>query len=127
MTTIRATLIASAAALGMGFACPASSADLSDYRIEQLLEPCLLGDNDSREGQQAQQDCNQYIAGFTDAFVSYTDNGKNEGVCLPPRDGRTDKLRRAFMLWAYRNYGERHQPAATGLLATFKTAFACKQ
>ena len=120
-----ALVIITCAALGVGH--PAGAQDLSDYSVAELLEPCLTGDNDSREGQVAERECNQYLRGFTDAFLSYTDNGKAENVCLPERDGRTDKLRRAFMLWAYRNYGDRGQPAASGLLATLKTHFVCKQ
>lgn len=98
---------------------------LSDYTVAQLLEPCMEGDNDSRWGAAAEVECEQYIMGFTDAYV-LNDAGKQDKVCLPPVDNRADVIRWVFMKWAHDNYDMRELPAAQGLLEAIKSQFACK-
>ena len=44
----------------------AEARDLKDYAVKDLLEPCVEGDNDSRDGQVLELECEQYINGFTD-------------------------------------------------------------
>ena len=123
--TAKTTLAAAIAAYGL-CALSTASADLSDYTIEQLLEPCIEGDNDARWGAAAEAECEQYISGFTDAYVLLTDNGKADNVCLPPDGNRADEIRWAFMRWAHENYGQREQPAAEGLMAVIKSKFVCQ-
>jgi len=105
---------------------PAMAAELSDYSVKQLLEPCVEGDNDSRWGAAAEAECEQYILGFTDAYVLLSDGGKASGICLPPEGNRADEIRWAFMKWAHRNYGQRGMPAAEGLLEAVRTEFSCE-
>ena len=94
----------------------------SDYTVEQLLEPCVEGDNDSRWGAAAEAECEQYILGFTDAYIMLADA---EGVCLPALN-RADEVRWAFMKWAHRHFDQRGMPAAEGLLAVVRSEFACE-
>lgn len=98
---------------------------LSDYTVAQLLEPCMEGDNDSRWGAAAEAECEQYILGFTDAYV-LTNARKQDNVCLPPEGNRADEIRWVFMKWAHENYDQRDMPAALGLLEAIKSKFACK-
>lgn len=102
-----------------------SAAELSDYTVANLLEPCVEGDNDSRWGAAAEAECEQYIKGFTDAFVMITEGGKSAGVCLPAQN-RADEVRWAFMRWAHQHYDQRGMPAGEGLLATVKASFKCR-
>lgn len=110
---------------GLAFAASVARAEapepeLSDYTIEQLMAPCLEADNDSRWGAAAETECEQYIRGFTDAYILVTDNG----VCLPALN-RDDEVRWAFMKWVRQNHADRFEPAAEGLMATLKEAFKC--
>jgi len=98
---------------------------LSEYTVAQLLEPCMEGDNDSRWGAAAEAECEQYILGFTDAYL-LTDASKQDEVCLPPVGNRADEVRWVFMKWAHDNYDKREQPAAHGLLEAIKSKFACE-
>ena len=98
---------------------------LSDYTVAQLLEPCMEGDNDSRWGAAAEAECEQYILGFTDAYV-LTNASKQDNVCLPPEGNRADEIRWVFMKWAHENYDQRDMPAALGLLEAIKSKFACE-
>jgi len=105
---------------------PAAGAQaLSGYTIEQLLEPCVEGDNDSRWGAAAEAECEQYITGFTDAYLMLVENPRQHGVCLPATGNRPDEVRWAFMRWAHRHYDERGGPAVQGLLAAIKAEFPC--
>lgn len=97
---------------------------LSGYTVAQLLEPCMEGDNDSRWGVAAELECEQYILGFTDAYV-LTNARKQDNVCLPPEGNRADEIRWVFMKWAHDNYDQRDMPAALGLLEAIKSKFAC--
>ena len=101
------------------------AAGLSDYTVKQLLEPCVEGDNDSRWGAAAEAECEQYVTGFTDAYVLFAKAGRDQNVCLPA-DNRPDEVRWAFMKWAHRHFDQRGMPAAEGLLAAIKAEFPCK-
>lgn len=101
-----------------------SAADVSEYKVGDLLEPCMEGDNDSRGGSVLELECEQYIIGFTDSYVLLTNAAKDK-VCLP-KQNRADEVRWAFMRWAHENFDKRNQPAVEGLMATVKSAFKCK-
>lgn len=115
---------AAAAFTALVLSSAAGAAELSDYTVANLLEPCVEGDNDSREGAAAEAECEQYIKGFTDAFVMTMDGGKPAGICLPDQN-RDDEVRWAFTRWAHQHYDQRGMPAAEGLLATLKASFKC--
>jgi len=100
------------------------AAEVAGYSIEDLLSPCVEADNDARWGAAAEAECEQYIVGFTDAFVLLGE-AAGENVCLPDQN-RADEVRWAFMKWAKQNYSRRGEPAAVGLRVTLETAFACK-
>ena len=102
---------------------PAEAAELKDYTVADLLKPCEEGDNDARWGANLEAACEQYIDGFTGAYLLFTDGGQAQGVCLPPPGNRSDEIRWAFMKWAYDNYHRRQMPAAEGLLAAIKAHF----
>ncbi len=106
-------------------ALPAEAAERRNYRVADLLKPCEEGDNDARWGAELEANCEQFINGFTGAFLLYTDGGKAEGICLPPPGNRPDEVRWAFMKWAYENNQNRRMPAAEGLLAAIKAHFSC--
>ena len=112
-------------AVAMLFSPQTVRSQLSEYTIAQLLEPCMEGDNDSRWGAAAEAECEQYILGFTDAYL-LTDASKQDKVCLPPEGNRADEIRWVFMKWAHDNYDKRGLPAAHGLVEAIKSAFACK-
>jgi hypothetical protein len=61
----------------------------------------------------------------TDAYAALTDGGKADNVCLPEQN-RLDEVRWAFTRWAHKNFDDRNQPAADGLLAVIKEGFTCK-
>ncbi len=107
-------------------ATSAQAAEISDYTIKQLLEPCTEGDNDSRWGQVAEQECEQYIRGFTDAYLTMVAGGAAGVTCLPPPGNRDTEIRWAFMKWVHKNFDRRGRPAAEGLMATLRDAFGCK-
>ncbi len=103
---------------------PAQS-QLTEYTVAERLEPCMEGDNDSRWGAAAEMECEQYIRGFTDAYLLTNASGQDK-VCLPPEGNRADEIRWAFMRWAHQNYEKRDMPAAYGLLEAIKDRFSCK-
>jgi hypothetical protein len=96
-----------------------------DYKVRDLLEPCVEGDNDSRGGAVLEMECEQYITGFTDLYIR-AGLAKKDKICLPPEGNRADEIRWAFMRWAHENFGKRDIPAVDGLLATLKWKFKCK-
>ena len=110
--------------VAMMFSQPLYS-QLSDYTTGQLLEPCMEGDSDSRWGAAAEAECEQYIIGFTDAYL-LTDAYKQDNVCLPEERNRSDEIRWVFMKWAHSHYDKIDSPAAHGLLEAIKSQFACK-
>ena len=103
---------------------PAQARDIKDYSVMDLLDPCIEGDNDSRDGAVLELECEQYINGFTDAYVRLG-GAKADKVCLP-KQNQADEIRWAFMRWAHENYGDRSMPAVDGLRATIKARFQCK-
>ena len=110
-----------AAALLLASASVIEAAEVADYTIEELLAPCVDADNDARWGAAAEAECEQYIRGFTDAYLLSADDGE---VCLPAQN-RDDEVRWAFMKWAKQHYDQRRRPAAEGLMTTLKAAFRC--
>ena len=116
--------LCTAAALVAVLMAGAAWAGLSDYKVEDLLEPCVEGDNDSRGGAVLELECEQYISGFTDLYIR-AGLAKQHKVCLPPVGNRADEVRWAFMRWAHDNYGKRGMPAVDGLIATLKARFRC--
>ena len=126
MTTRKLAATAAAVAAVLFAATTAQAAELSDYTIKQLLEPCTEGDNDSRWGQVAEQECQQYIRGFTDSYLVLVAGGAKAVTCLPPPGNRDTEIRWAFMKWANKNFDRRGRPAAEGMMATLREAFGCK-
>ena len=96
----------------------------ADYRVRDLPEPCVEGDNDSCGGAVLEMECEQYVNGFTHLYLRFG-MAKSDKVCLPEQN-QTDEIRWAFMHWAHENFGDWDQPAVEGLMATLKTHFACK-
>ena len=123
----QASALATAACLAVLIAAPfaAEAAELSEYTIADLLEPCMEGDNDSRWGEVALQECEQYVRGFTDSYLTMVAGGAGAVTCLPAVGNRDTEIRWAFMKWAHRNFDQRHRPAAEGLMATLRDAFGC--
>ena len=95
------------------------------YSAQDLYEPCHEGDADSRWGAAAEAECEQYILGFTDAYLLLTDGGKADNICLPEQN-RLDEVRWAFMRWYHQHFDDRAQPAGEGLHKVLKAGFACK-
>ncbi len=115
-----------AAAAGLLLATGQAAADISDYSVADLLEPCVEGDNDSRGGAVLEMECEQYVSGFTDLYVR-AGLDKQDKVCLPPEGNRADEVRWAFMRWAHENFDQRGMPAVDGLKATLQARFKCKE
>ena len=113
--------LAAGVALGTPAAYGQSS---SDYSVRQLLEPCVEGDNDSRGGAVLEMECEQYVLGFTDLYIS-AKLDERDNVCLPETGNRADEIRWAFMRWAHENFEQRDMPAVDGLLATVRASFKC--
>ncbi len=122
--------ILTAIALGGVFlvASVPSGADFmgTGYNAKDLLSPCQNADNDSRWGEAAETECEQYIVGFVEAMHKVGATGKATGVC-PPEVNTADEVRWAFMRWMHEDYAKRTaMPAADALMATLKASFACK-
>ena len=109
--------------LAIALATGAAVAQDSNYRVRDLLEPCAEGDNDSRGGAVLEMECEQYVTGFTDLYVT-SGMAAADNVCLP-KQNVPDEIRWAFMRWVYENFDQRNMPAVDGLLATLKSRFAC--
>ncbi len=114
-----------AAAAGLLLATGQATADISDYSVADLLEPCVEGDNDSRGGAVLEMECEQYVSGFTDLYIR-AGLDKQDKVCLPSAGNRADEVRWAFMRWAHDNFDQRGMPAVDGLKATVQARFKCK-
>ncbi len=114
-----------AACLGAGLtAAPLQAAnEASGYTVKELLEVCMEGANDAREGATDELACDQYIRGVTDTVVILK---MDTGLCLPKADGaRSGDLSRAFIKWVYDDFSRRDLPAAQGVLETLMDKFAC--
>ena len=114
------------ACFGAGLAATPTQAanEPSDYTVKALLEVCMEGANDAREGATDELACNQYIRGVTDAVVILRMDGK---LCLPKADGaRSGELSRAFIKWVYDDFDRRDLPAAQGVLEMLMERYACK-
>ncbi len=117
--------IGAALAVALLHASPAEATELSGYTVGELLGPCIVGDNDSRDGAVSERECEQYLKGFTAAYIQ-SGTAEADSVCLPVQN-RDDEVRWAFTRWAYQNFSERNNiKAAEGVLATLKTAFKCQ-
>jgi len=101
------------------------AAELGGYTVFELLRPCEEGDNDARWGAGKEAECEQFIKGFTGAFIMLTDGGKTHNVCLPAPGNRLDEIRWAFMKWAYENFDKKNMPAAQGLMEVVRSKFPC--
>ena len=112
-----------ASALGLASA-PALGQGSSVYTVRELLTPCVEGDNDSRGGAVLEMECEQYVTGFTDLYLSAKLN-ERDNVCLPETGNRADEIRWAFMRWAHDNFDQRDMPAVDGLIATVQSRFQC--
>ena len=102
----------------IAFAGP-TFAQSADYRVRDLPELCVEGDNDSRGGAVLEMECEQYVNGFTHLYLRFG-RAKSDKVCLPEQN-QADEMR-----WAHENFGDWDQPAVEGLMATLKMHFACK-
>ncbi len=111
--------------LSLILAAAAQARDIKDYSVKDLLSPCVEGDNDSRGGAVLELECEQYINGFTDAYVRLGGD-KTDKVCLPSVN-QSDEIRWAFMRWAHDHFDDRGMPAVDGLRATVKERFKCKK
>ena len=116
-----------AAVLALGLCAANASADtLAKYSVEQLLSPCQEADNDSRWGEAAETECEQYLIGFTDSLVLAGLVGKEKGICLPEQN-RADEVRWAFMRWVHESYSARRKlSAAEGLMAALQDKMPCE-
>ncbi len=96
-----------------------------DYRISDLLRPCVEGDNDARGGAVLEMECEQYVRGFIDLYIR-AGLAERDGVCLPAEGNRADEVRWAFMRWVHENFDQRDDPAVDGLIATLRSKFRCR-
>ena len=123
----KALSLLGAIGLAAGVALGTSAAfaqEPADYTVRELLEPCVEGDNDSRGGAVLEMECEQYVLGFTDLYIS-ANLDERDNVCIPETGNRADEIRWAFMRWAHDNFGQRDMPAVEGLLATVRASFKC--
>ncbi len=125
MTTRLAGGIGAALAAALLLASAATATDISAYTVGELLGPCIVGDNDSREGATSEMECEQYIKGYTDAYIQ-SGAAKADKVCLPDQN-RDDEVRWAFMKWAHEHFSDRNKiKAAEGVRSTLKANFMCR-
>lgn len=101
------------------------AAELGSYTVAELLKPCEEGDNDARWGAGKEAECEQFIKGFTGAYIMLADGGKADDVCLPAPGNRPDEIRWAFMKWVYQNFDKKDMPAAQGLMEVVRSKFPC--
>ena len=91
------------------------------YTAADLLTPCVEGDNDSRWGEVAILECEQYIKGYLDA-LEHLD--QNPTFCLPEQNRDTD-VRWAFMKWVYADFERRKLPAREAMKKTLEQGYPC--
>jgi len=118
------SILASAALAVAATAWTANAADVSNYKVIELYNPCNESDNDARWGAAAEAECEQYLRGFTDALILAGQVGPDAGICLPEQN-RDDEVRWAYMYWVNQHYGDRNNPAAEGVMETLKSRFPC--
>ena len=125
MATIRHPACTGAAlAATLLLATAAGATEISAYTVGELLGPCIVGDNDSRDGAVSEMECEQYLKGFTDAYVM-SGSAKADKVCLPEQN-RDDEVRWAFTKWAHQHFADRNvTKAADGVLQTLRANFKC--
>ena len=111
-------------ATALGLLSTPLAADPADYKVRDLLTPCVEGDNDSRGGAVLEMECEQYVTGFTDLYLR-AELDERDNVCLPETGNRADEIRWAFMRWAHDNFDQRDMPAVDGLIATVQARFKC--
>jgi hypothetical protein len=119
------TLLGTAGVALVLAATPVAAQKVSDYKVSDLLAPCVEGDNDSRGGAVLEMECEQYVSGFTDLYLRAKLDERDK-VCLPDSGNRADEIRWAFMRWAHEHFDQRGMPAVDGLIATLKSRFKCE-
>jgi hypothetical protein len=121
-------LVALASLCLAGQATPLHAAAPASVSAEVAAEMGCLSCHQGIErfSEVALQECEQYIRGFTDAYLTTVAGGAGAVTCLPPEGNRDAEIRWAFMKWAHKNFEKRNDPAAAGLMATLKEVFECK-
>ena len=122
----RLVLSLSVALIAAWQALPAEAAELRNYTVADLLKPCEEGDNDARWGESLEANCEQFINGFTGAYILLAAASGEREVCLPPPGNRPDEVRWAFVKWVYKDYDRRDLPATQGLFEAIKAHFPCE-
>lgn len=123
MKTLRYVLLASCLGIGLAATPAQAGNEPSGYTAGELLNVCMEGANDAREGATDELSCDQYIRGVTDTVVILRMDG---GLCLPKADGaRSGELSRAFIKWVYDDFDRRGLPAAQGVLEMLMSRYAC--
>ncbi len=123
MERLRYALLATCVGIGLATAPALADNEPSGYTVKELLDVCMEGANDAREGATDELSCNQYIRGVTDTVVILRMDDK---LCLPKADGaRSGELSRAFIKWVYDDFDRRDLPAAQGVLEMLMDRYAC--
>lgn len=98
-----------------------SQASAQEYTALDLLKSCTEADNDSRWGDVAELECEQYIMGYIHALQEIGD----KTVCPPPQN-TADEARWAYMRWVHADYTKRKSmTASAALLSTLRDSFKC--
>ena len=124
---MRKEITAALGAMLIATATPALPESFSgqSYSALDLLSPCQEADNDSRWGEAAETECEQYIMGFADALREVGMIGPDKGIC-PPEVNTADEIRWAFMRWVHADYSARKElSAADALLRALRDSFTC--
>lgn len=109
------------AVLGVALMVAGHTAPARAYSAVELLKACTEGDNDSRWGEVAELECEQYILGFVHALQEVGDTT----VCTPPQN-TADEVRWAYMRWVHEDYGaHKDMTAGDALLQTLRDKFKC--
>ena len=121
---MRSSILITAAALALATPAFAESHG-GGYSASDLMEPCQLADNDSRDGAPAETECEQYIMGFVEALEITGMAGPGTETC-PPEVNTADEVRWAYIRWIYGDFTARKQlPANEAVMATLKDVFPC--
>ena len=117
---MRTTLIIAAAGLAALAGVASADSHAPRYSAGDLLSPCQEADNDSRWGDAAETECEQYIMGFVDAL-----DVMGASAC-PPAQNTADEVRWAFMRWVHEDFSARKSlEAGPALMSALKDKFAC--